>query len=195
MSISAGLLGAVTHSNLCNMAAGHYNPRPASPADTCMIQVDGMMTINIWGSLIEIPNPGQAAGTFQAGHGIELIDSHCNVVGGYTWDTCGIPAIIKEDFLPGVLTVNSVQADVGGTAMTFEYAGVSYDTKSSKRCKCWSEAVGLAEKGFCTCEFPTSLTPPPYYTTDEPASVIPPPRKSKRAPRVEAEVADPEIKW
>jgi hypothetical protein len=126
-------------------------------AELCQPTGEGVFTFAMDTSEVSVPtfNGGNAlAGV--AGHVTYIIyDNTCTPRGAYgpSGNDCGTPYVIKENWLPYVLTVNKIDTSVGGPYFSFNYANGKYSINNN-HCGCQDMSSGLeAEKG-CKCAFP-----------------------------------------
>lgn len=125
----------------------------------CVPQGEGSWTFSFYGSMVEVPtfNSGSPnAGNAQAKSYL-IYDNTCTVKGEYApqGNDCGIPYVIKEDFLAQVLTITSVNMDVASPSFSFKYGNGKY-TIGNNGCTCGDMSDGLEAATGCKCAFPLS---------------------------------------
>jgi hypothetical protein len=89
------------------------------------------------------------------GSSFAIYDEYCNVRGTYDVPDCGTPFIIEENFLADVLTVTTVDLDVGSPYFSFLYGDGKYSINNN-HCVCVDDSVGLEGKAACRCAFPVN---------------------------------------
>jgi hypothetical protein len=84
-----------------------------------------------------------------------IYDNTCKLRGVYSpsGNNCGIDYIIEENWLKYVLSVTSVNFDVGGGRFKFLYANGQYSI-GENHCTCQDVASGLKGAQACKCAFP-----------------------------------------
>jgi hypothetical protein len=104
-----------------------------------------------------VPSPSMDAGQDTAGcaggGGFAIYDESCNVRGSYGIPDCGTPFIIEENFLADVLTVTTVNMDVGDPYFSFLYGDGQYSINNN-HCVCVDDGGGLEAIVACRCAFP-----------------------------------------
>lgn len=104
--------------------------------------------------------PAMADGGFAGCAGASLFyifDEGCNIRGSYSVPDCGAPFIIEENFLADVLTVTSINLDLGGGYFSFLYGDGKYSINNN-HCGCQDNSSGLTGGQACKCAFPVDGT-------------------------------------
>ncbi|KAL8838128.1 MAG: hypothetical protein Q9170_002269 [Blastenia crenularia] len=114
----------------CDLPGGARGGQETEPA-VCMNQGDGYYTFGMTTDLTSLGLQGSTV----ANYALQIMDNHCNILAIYNPSSCGYPAVIKENFLQYVLTVDAVDSDVGNPYFGFAYAN-GYYTIGNNGCVC-----------------------------------------------------------
>lgn len=76
-----------------------------------------------------------------------------SVISQYESPGCGTPFTIEENFLSDVLTVTSVDEDVGSAYFSFNYGDGKYSIRNN-HCGCQGDSSGIVGADACKCAFP-----------------------------------------
>lgn len=139
----------------CDLAAGSKSAGQETETALCMNQGDGYYT---FGMTVDLTSLG-LQGTTSGGYSLRIMDNTCKILGVYNPPTCGTPAVIKENFLQYVLTVEAISADVGDPYFSFKYGNGKYSI-GNNGCVCGKIGTSFndARKG-CRCAFPVAGQP------------------------------------
>ncbi|KAI1500626.1 hypothetical protein F5X99DRAFT_385419 [Biscogniauxia marginata] len=86
-----------------------------------------------------------------------IFDEGCQIRGTYEVPNCGVPFVIRENFLTQVLTLRSINTDVGSPYFSFDYGDGRYSIRNNQ-CVCHDESSGLTAQVGCRCGFPVDGT-------------------------------------
>ncbi|KAI0889635.1 uncharacterized protein GGS22DRAFT_182980 [Annulohypoxylon maeteangense] len=125
----------------------------------CVPQGAGSWTLAMDVHEIDVPTFDSSApwAGLVSGNSFMLYDNACNIKGVYAPQSqsnhCGSPYVIEENFLPYVLTIKSVDFDVGSPRFKFAYADGEYSI-GENGCACKNVSHGLEGEQACKCAFP-----------------------------------------
>jgi hypothetical protein len=83
----------------------------------------------------------------------QIYDETCKLRSSYKFPDCGAPFIIEENFLKDVMTVQSVNMDVGAPSFTYLYGNGKFSI-GNNGCVCNDNNNGLKAGTSCRCAFP-----------------------------------------
>lgn len=144
-AVDNGVGGVETHSQLC------------------IPQGAGDWTFSMYLDEVSVPtfdadNP--LAGVVSTAY-FYIYDESCTRRGAYSMsghgNDCGIPYVIMENFLPYVLTIENINAAIGGGYFRFLYGNGEFSI-GNNHCTCQSMTTGLEAKEGCKCAFPVDGT-------------------------------------
>ena len=145
--------------NIANPGA----PTQATDPALCRNQGEGSFTFGMSVGLTSLGIPGGKDGppnpSVTGSTSFTIMDNACKILGMYEQPSCGVPYVIKENFLDYVLTIEHISADVGDPYFEFYYANGQYTT-GNNHCVCGDGKAGFptAEKD-CRCAFPVAGGP------------------------------------
>ena len=123
----------------------------------CLPQGAGSWTFSLDTSEVNVPtfNGGAPFGGLAGNVAYTIYDNTCTIQGVYgpSGNDCGTPYVIEENFLADVLTVTSINTDVGGASFTFTYGDGQYSI-GNNGCTCGDLSSGLEGETGCKCAFP-----------------------------------------
>lgn len=139
------------------------NDLPEVLDQLCLDQGEGDFTFAMDVSELDVPtfSSGAPWAGLVGNQAFMVYDNTCTLKGVYSphqTNDCGIPYVIKEDFLPFVLTVTSVNFDVASPSYSFDYANGKFTIKNNG-CVCNEVGSGLRVEQGCRCAFPIEGEP------------------------------------
>jgi hypothetical protein len=103
-----------------------------------------------------LPGRGDPSTDFSGCEGTNnliIYDESCTIRGAYGIPDCGTPFVIEDNFLPYVLTMKTINTDVGDPYFSFLYGDGVYSIRNN-HCVCVNDGSGLEAKVACRCAFP-----------------------------------------
>ena len=140
------------------------DPPPEPMSELCVPQGEGAWTFAMDVHEINVPTFDSEApwAGLVSGNSFLIYDNACVVKGVYSPDNedndCGIPYFIEENFLPYVLTIESINFDVGSPRFKFVYANGQYSI-GENHCTCQDVSHDLEGEQACKCAFPLEGEP------------------------------------
>ncbi|KAI1136540.1 hypothetical protein F5Y05DRAFT_415313 [Hypoxylon sp. FL0543] len=140
------------------------NPPPEPKAELCQPQGEGQWTFSMDVHGVDVPtfDSGAVWAGLVQGNSFMVYDNACVPKGVYSpgaqGNDCGVPFVIKENFLPFVLTVKSVNFDTGAPRFQFAYANGLF-TIGDNQCTCQDVSHDLEAESACKCAFPLQGEP------------------------------------
>ena len=145
-------------------ALGDSDSPPEATPEYCLPQGEGYWTFAMNVHAINVPSfdaDNPFAG-YVSGNSFMIFDHTCEVRGVYAPDNegndCGVPYVIMENFLSYVLTIESVNFDVGDPYFKFSYANGQYSI-GENHCTCQDISHDLTGEQACKCAFPLEGEP------------------------------------
>lgn len=148
----------------CQLSNTLTSPETSAETRTqlCIPQGEGSWTFAMDNSQVDVPtfDGGAPWGGLAGNNAYIIYDNACIPQGVYgpSGNDCGTPYAIEENFLPYVLTVESINTDLGGGYFKFAYANGLY-TIGNNGCTCENLSSGLEGEQGCKCAFPLQGEP------------------------------------
>lgn len=135
---------------------------PETRKELCEPQGEGSWTFAMDISEVDVPtfNAGAPWAGLAGNNAWIIYDNNCIPYGVYGPDgnDCGTPYVIEDYFLPYVLTVKSINTDLGAGSFKFAYANGLYSI-GNNGCTCGDLSSGLEGEQGCKCAFPLEGEP------------------------------------
>lgn len=161
----AALVGMSVACDLANMLDVEVTTPQTDPA-ICLTQGADSWTFVMEVSEVVVPtfSAEDPWAGYSGSSGFAIYDNNCILKAQYDPhqdNNCGIPYVIRESFLTQVLTVTSVNYDVGDPYFSFTYGDGEYSVRNNQ-CVCNdtddTTAGGLGVDIGCRCAFPIDGT-------------------------------------
>ncbi|KAI0382162.1 hypothetical protein F5Y04DRAFT_279945 [Hypomontagnella monticulosa] len=164
LTTALAMLGLATADCQLSNKLTDTDPPPEPKAELCQSQGEGTFTFSMDVHEIDVPtfDSGAVWAGLVNGNSFMIYDNACILKGVYSpgdeGNDCGTPFVIKENFLPFVLTVKEVNFDVGAPRFKFDYANGEFSI-GNNQCTCQDVSHDLEAESACKCAFPLQGEP------------------------------------